>query len=93
MEGVVVGLLVVAAVLSRPIEARLWRAGRLSDRTTTILLLGRFPVICFVGSLISGAAWPLVVGITMLGLLPSALFYRFVLDLLREQSRERSRAG
>lgn len=93
MEGVVVGLLVVAAVLSRPIEVRLWRAGRLSDRTTTILLLGRSPVIGFVGSLISEAAWPLVVGITMLGLLPSALFYRFVLDLLREQSRERARAA
>jgi len=29
----------------------------------------------------------------MLGLLPSALLYRFILDLLREQTRERRKAA
>jgi hypothetical protein len=89
MEGFLIGLLLIAAVMSRPIEARLWRAGRLSDRMATILILGRFPVICCLAALISGADLPLVAGITMLGLLPSMAFYRFTLDLLRKQTRER----
>jgi hypothetical protein len=60
----------VAAVMSRPIEARLWRAGRLSDRSATILLLGRFPVFCCLGALILGADLPFVAGVALLGLLP-----------------------
>jgi hypothetical protein len=93
MQGVLGGLLMVAAVISRPIEARLWRAGHLSDRSATILLLGRFPVFCCLGALILGADLPFVAGVTMLGLLPSALLYRFILDLLREQTRERRKAA
>jgi hypothetical protein len=85
MQGVVFVLVVIAAVASRPIEARLWRAGRLSDRTTAILLLGRFPVLCFVFGLMAGASLPVLVGITAVAMLPMALFYRFTLDLLRDQ--------
>ena len=36
---------------------------------------------------------PLVAGVTLLGLVPAAMFYRFTLDLLREQSRLRAAAG
>jgi hypothetical protein len=87
MEGVVFVLIVIAAVASRPIDARLWRAGRLSDRTTAILLLGRFPVLCFVFGLMAGASLPVLIGITAVAMLPMALFYRFTLDLLRDQKR------
>jgi hypothetical protein len=87
MQGVVFVLIVIAAVASRPIEARLWRAGRLSDRTTAILLLGRFPVLCFIFGLMAGASLPVLVGITAVAMLPLALFYRFTLDLLRDQKR------
>jgi hypothetical protein len=87
VQGVVFVLVIIAAVASRPIEARLWRAGRLSDRTTAILLLGRFPVLCLVFGLMTGASLPVLVGITALAMVPSALFYRFTLDLLRDQKR------
>jgi hypothetical protein len=80
-------LLIAAAVISRPIEARLWRAGRLSDRTTALLLVGRFPVVVGLFAIIDGGAPPLVAGVTLLGIVPAAMFYRFTLDLLREQSR------
>ena len=93
MEPVLLGLLVVVAVLSRLLEVRLWKAGRLSDRATAILLVGRFPAFCFLGSLISGADWPLAVGITLLGSLPSPFLYRFMLGLLEDQSRERAKVA
>lgn len=87
MQGVVFVLIVIAAIASRPIEARLWRAGRLSDRTTAILLVARFPVLCFVFGLLAGASLPLLIAITALAMVPPALFYRFTLDLLRDQKR------
>jgi hypothetical protein len=87
VEGVVLVLIIIAAVASRPFEARLWRAGRLSDRTTALLSLGRFPVLCFLVGLIAGASLPLLVGITAVAMVPPALFYRFTLDLLRDQKR------
>jgi hypothetical protein len=67
------------------------RTGRLSDRTTALLLVGRFPVVCCLFRLILGASLPLVLGITLLATLPGLLFYRFVLDTLREQAREQPR--
>jgi hypothetical protein len=87
MQGVLVAVIVIAALVSRPIEARLWRAGRLSDRATVVLVLGRFPVLCFLFALIGGASLPLIVGITALGAIGPALFYRYAFDLLREQKR------
>jgi hypothetical protein len=50
-------------------------------------LLGRFPVLCFVFGLMAGASPPLLVGITAVAMVPPALFYRFTLDLLRDQKR------
>jgi hypothetical protein len=88
MHGVLAVLVILGAVASRPLEARRWRAGRISNRTTTVLLLGRFPVVCCLFGLILGAPLPLVVGITVLALVPTALFYRFTLGLLREQMPE-----
>jgi len=90
MQAVLTVLLIAAAVVSRPIEARLWRAGRLSDRTTALLLIGRFPVLICLFAIIDGASPPIVAGITLVGLVPAAMFYRFTLDLLREQSRLRA---
>jgi hypothetical protein len=50
-------------------------------------VLGRFPVLCFLFALIGGAALPLIVGITALGTIGPVLFYRYAIDLLREQKR------
>jgi predicted outer membrane lipoprotein len=88
--------LIVAVLLwwfgSVPIEARLWRSGRLSDRSLTRLLLMRVPVL----GLVAGWAES---GSPVLGLflacalgLPPALLYRIVLDMIREQSALRNRA-
>ncbi|HJP89957.1 MAG TPA: hypothetical protein VJ850_13050 [Candidatus Limnocylindrales bacterium] len=85
MENVSVVLLIVAAVASRPIEARLWRSGRLSDRAAAILVLGRFPVLAFVFGLVSGASPLLVLALSALTLLPPLVFYRTFVDLLRQQ--------
>jgi hypothetical protein len=85
MQGVLFALVVVAAVASRPVEARLWRAGRLSDRATAILMLGRFPVVVFLFAVIGGAEPPFVIGVTAVAALPALAFYRFALGLLREQ--------
>jgi hypothetical protein len=85
VEGLLIALVIVAAVISRPVEARLWRAGKLSDRTTAILLLGRFPVMVFLFAVISGGASLLVLVVTALAGLPALAFYRFTLGLLREQ--------
>jgi hypothetical protein len=87
VQAVVFAIIVIAAVASRPIEARLWRGGRLSDRAAAVLLLGRFPVLCFLFGLMAGASLPLLIGITAVGMVPSALFYRRTLGLLRDQKR------
>lgn len=85
MQGVLIALVIVAAVLSRPVEARLWRAGKLSDRTTAILLLGRFPAVVFSFAVIIGRAPLLVLAVTALAVIPPLLFYRFTFGLLHEQ--------
>ena len=55
-QGFVFAIIAIAAIASRPIEARLWRAGRLSDRATAILFLGRFPVLCFLFGLMASGS-------------------------------------
>lgn len=91
MEAGLIVVVIAVAVITRPVEARLWRMGRLSDEVTATLLLARFPVVCFLFGLIQGAPPLLLLGITIVTLLPVALFYRFILDLLREQAREARR--
>jgi predicted Na+-dependent transporter len=91
MEAVPAIVVLGAALAYRPIVARAWRAGRLSDRTTSILTLGRFPVVCFLFGLILRVQPPFLIGLTILTLLPSALFYRQTLNFLREQAAEARR--
>ena len=86
MEVALLAALIVVTFVGRAIVLRLWRAGRLSDRTAALLMLGRFPVVCFLFGLILRVQLPLLIGLTILALLPSALFYRHFLDLLREQA-------
>ena len=85
MESVWVAVVIAAAVASRPIEARLWRSGRRSDRTTALLVLGRFPLLAFIFGLMSGGPILLVLALTALALLPTVVFYQPLGDLLRRQ--------
>ena len=86
---VVVVLIVFLA--SRPMAARLWRAGRLSDRTTTILVLGRMPALVLVVCVAQGAAPLLTAGLIAASLLPMAPFFRFAMNLLAEERAERQK--
>ena len=79
-------LVIAAAVASRPIEVRLWRRGRLSDRALALLLVGRFPV--FVGPLavMGSVPPPFNLLLVAIAVLPGLLAYPLVRDAIREQS-------
>jgi hypothetical protein len=80
-------ILVIAIILaSRPIEARLWRAGRLSDHQVTALVIGRFPAIVGLFAVFAGASLPMIVLLVGVALVPSLLFYRFALGVVRENA-------
>jgi hypothetical protein len=79
-------LIVAIAVASRPIEARLWRAGRLSDRKVTMLLIGRFPLLVGLVAVLSGASLPVVLFAVGTSLLSGLFLYRFALGLAQERS-------
>lgn len=79
-------LILAVALLSRPIEARLWRAGHLSDRGLTLLLVGRFPALVGLIAILTGASLPLTVGLVAISLVSGLFFYRFALALVQEQS-------
>jgi hypothetical protein len=76
MEGLLVVLVIAAAVMSRPIEVRLWRAGKISDRALAIVVLARFPIVAIVFGLIVGAPIPLLILITALAIVPGLMFCR-----------------
>lgn len=86
MEPWLTILIIVAAVASRPIEIRPWRAGRLSDRMLTSLLLGRFPVVVGLYAVLTGGLSLLTLFVIAIALLPSLFLYRFVLGFVREQA-------
>jgi len=80
-------ILVIAIILaSRPIEARLWRAGRLSDQHLALLLIGRFPAMVGLFAVFAGASLPMIVLLVGVALVPSLLFYRFALGVVRENA-------
>jgi hypothetical protein len=86
VEAWLVVLSVLVIVASRPIEVRLWRAGRLSDRTLALLLVTRLPLIVGLVSVAQGLnplLTALLVGAT---LATGLLFYRFALDVVRDRS-------
>lgn len=81
-------LILLVAVASRPIEVRLWRAGRISDRTVTILVLGRLPILVAIAALATGGPTLLTAALIGVSLSVPALFYRWTLALVREQRVE-----
>jgi hypothetical protein len=80
--------ILILAVTSRPIEVRLWRAGRLSDRAVTVLMLARFPVLVAIAAFATGGPLALDVVLVGLSLLPCVLLYRFLLGIVRERSAD-----
>jgi hypothetical protein len=91
VQGALIAMVIFSATISRPIEVHLWRARRLSDGTTALLLVSRFPVVAFLFGLILGGSLPRTIVLTLLALLPAAFFYHLVLDVLRDEARSRVR--
>ena len=81
-------VVLVLLVASRPIEVRLWRAGRLSDEALTILLLSRFPIVSLIAIAAESVTPPLSLLILGISVLPLVVGYRWVLRIVREQHRE-----
>ena len=79
-------LVIVAALASRPIEVGLWRRGRLSDRALALLLVGRFPVLVGLLSVMGGVPPSFTLLLIAVGILPCVIAYPLVRDAIREQS-------
>ncbi len=88
MQVLLVLLAIVAVLVSGRIEGRLWRAGRISQRTITILVLARLPILVFLIGLILGEPDPLLLPILALAVLPAALMYGIMLRLVWDQAQE-----
>jgi hypothetical protein len=82
-QNIVLALLVFALVATRLWEEGLWRSGRISDRTSAILVVGRLPILLFGFTLFTGQDAVVVAGATVLGALVAAALYPFVVRRLR----------
>lgn len=85
----VVVLIFVGFLASRPIEIRLWRAGRISDRVAALLLVGRLPLFVALIAIVDGASpgvFLLVVAASAIGPL---LLYRRTLRFLDDEAARR----
>jgi len=79
--GVAMMILLVA---TRPFEVRAWRAGRISDRTAAVLILGRFPLIGLVVGVFGGAGIPATALLVGLMCIPAVLLYGWSLRRIRD---------
>ena len=82
-QNIVLALLVFALVATRLWEEGQWRAGRISDRASAILVVGRLPLLLFGFTLLTGQDALVVAGATILGTLVAAVLYPFVVRRLR----------
>jgi hypothetical protein len=83
-------LVFAIAVASRPIVGRLWRSGRLSDRSLSWILVGRFPVLVGLIAVVSGASLPVALFAVAISLLSGLILYRFMQGLAQDRATERA---
>ena len=81
-----VAILLITYLAAPFVEFRLWRAGKLSDRAVTVLLLARLPLLLGVLAFASGR-FPDPILIVGVAVIPS-LGYRWLLGAVRERGRE-----
>lgn len=93
MQPVLAAVLLIVAVLIRPIAVRLWRAGRMSRRTAMILVFGRFPALVFTYGVITGAAPLLIVALSALAVVPTLIVGGPLMDALGTGTPPTSRPG
>jgi hypothetical protein len=86
-QNIALALLVFALVATRLWEEGQWRAGRISDRTSALLVVGRLPLL-FLGFTLFTGQDAVVVGVaTALGILVGAALYPLVVRRLRRLAR------
>jgi hypothetical protein len=89
MGAALVAVVVLAAVLARPIAVRLWLAGMISDRALFVASVARFPALVLTFGLLLRVPIPLLVLLTVLSLVPGLLLSRVVRDVIHEHSPDR----
>jgi hypothetical protein len=92
-QNIALALLVFALVATRLWEESLWRAGRISDRASALLVVGRLPFLLFGFTLFTGQEGFVVIGATVLGILLAAAIYPLVVRRLRRLANRTGRPG
>jgi hypothetical protein len=82
-ETIALAILVFLLVATRLWEEGRWRDGRMSDRTSAILVVGRLPFLALGFTELTGQQPLAVVGATALGVGAAALLYPVVVGRLR----------
>ena len=85
MVAALVAIVILAAVIARPVAVRLWRLGMISDRALFAASVARFPALVFAFGLILRVPIPIVVLLAVLSLVPGFLLSRVVHDVTRDQ--------
>jgi hypothetical protein len=89
VTAALVALVILAALLARPVAVRLWLAGLISDRVLFIASVGRFPALTFLFGLILRVPLPLLLLITLLAVIPGLLFSRVIRDAIDDRVTHR----
>jgi peptidoglycan/LPS O-acetylase OafA/YrhL len=85
-QTIALAVLVFLLIATRLWEEGRWRDGKMSDRTSAILVVARLPFLVFGFTLLVGQPWPVVVGGTLVAGLVAAVLYRVVEARLRRLS-------
>lgn len=82
-QTILLALLVFSLVATRLYEERLWRDGRISDRTSALLVVGRLPFLAVGFALIVGLDPLSALALLAIAVLAAALLYPLVVGRLR----------
>jgi hypothetical protein len=86
---VLVPVVILAAVVIRPVAVRLWRAGLIGDRALFAASVARFPTLVLAFGFILRVPIPLLIVLTVVSLIPALLLSRVVHDATDEQLTNR----
>jgi hypothetical protein len=82
-------LVILAAVIIRPLAVRLWREGLIGDRALFIASVARFPALVLAFGLMLRVPLPPLILLTLLSLLPGLLLSRVVHDATQKRPTRR----
>ncbi len=85
-QTVALALLVISLVVTRLWEEHRWLTGRMSDRTSALLVVGRLPVLALGFTLITGQEPLVVLGLTALAAAVAAILYPVSLGRLQRST-------